>query len=230
MPTTAVEVKPHPAPYSPQIMVRLRELLPELVPEGAVVLDPFAGIGRIHELADLYATLGVELEPEWAAAHPQTLCGNSRDLRSLGLPTAGVDAIVTSPAYGNRLADSYDGRDGTRRYTYRISLDRPLSDDSGAAMHWREGRGGDAYRELHTAVWAEATAVLRPRGIFVLNVSNHIKGGEVQRVAEWHLATLLGMGYHLVRIDPVDTPGMRHGANGELRTEGELLIVLRRGL
>ena len=56
----------HPAKFSAAILDRLAEL----VPPGSRVIDPFAGTGKVHTLADLLTgttTVGVEIEPEWAA-------------------------------------------------------------------------------------------------------------------------------------------------------------------
>lgn len=76
----------------------------------ARVLDPFAGVGRIHDLPRRYAeTTGVELEPEWAACRARTIVGDA-----LALPedwTGRFDVVATSPCYGNRMADSHEARD-----------------------------------------------------------------------------------------------------------------------
>lgn len=66
----------HPAKYSASIIDRFRDLVADHNVTGRV-LDPFAGTGRIHLLAEgLFAdldTVGVELEPEWANLHPRTI-------------------------------------------------------------------------------------------------------------------------------------------------------------
>jgi SAM-dependent methyltransferase len=223
------------------------------------VLDPFAGVGRVHQLpVELpLLTVGVELEHEWAAAGG-SLCG---DATALPFADESFDAVATSPCYGNRMADSYDGsRDrctscrGTgctdescaggmfrgadcspcetcsgsgltpsRRQTYRIALGRPLSRGSAASLQW-----GPSYRSLHAAAWHEARRVLRPGGLIVVNVSNHVRGGRVQPVAEWHLDRLLRLGFLLVEARAVATPRMRHGQNYDLRVEAEHVLVLRR--
>ena len=212
----------HPAKFSDSILSAIYATLQKYLPQGARILDPFAGEGRIHELRDdpHYETWGVELEPEWAEQSPYTVVGDSRnlaDLRDLGP----WDAIVTSPAYGNRMADSYAG-DGTRRYTYRIALGRPLTEDSGAGMHY-----GPKYRTLHSIVWAECARTVRPGGLVILNVSNFIKRGAEVQVSEWHLMSWLNMGFKLLEVQRIGTPRMRDGANGQLRVDGELLIVLQ---
>ena len=44
---------------------------------------------------------------------------------------------------------------------------------------------------LHVAVWTECRRVLKPGGIFVLNVKDHIRKGVLQEVTKWHSVALL---------------------------------------
>lgn len=206
----------HPARYTRTVLEVACGYLP---PAPARVLDPFAGVGTIHELAELgYATAGVELEPEWASSHSRTVVG---DATALPFADGTFDAVLTSPAYGNRMADRYAGDpSGSRRITYRIALGRELSDGSGAALQW-----GDAYRDLHRRAWAEARRVLRPGGRLILNISDHVRAGRRMFVADWHVATLLELGFTLAAAATVDTPRMRFGANHGARVEGELVAA-----
>lgn len=261
----------HPAKFSAPISERLAELLAaeaERRGRPLVVLDPFAGIGRIHRLptAIEHATVGVELEPEWAIA------GGSipGDATALPFRSGAFDAIATSPCYGNRMADTYDGsrdtcsacsglgaqesipgvcfsidgdrwhpvggclgcppcpvcggsgRSPSRRRTYRISLGRPLSEGSAAGLQW-----GPAYRELHKRAWQEAGRVIRPGGLLLVNISNHVRAGRLQPVVEWHLFQLLRLGFLLIEAAPIETQRMRHGQNFELRADAEHVLVLR---
>lgn len=215
----------HPARYTPAILQHLQaELHTEALTHTRPlqVLDPFAGVGTIHQLAtpDHIHTVGIELEPEWAHAHPRTIVG---DATRLPFPARTFDAVATSPAYGNRMADQYDGRDGSRRSTYRLSLGRPLHPRSGAALQW-----GTTYRQLHTAAWHETYRVLRPGGLFLLNIKDHIRKGRPQRVPGWHLQVATTLGFHLEHIEVIPTPGMRHGANHQARVDHELVATLRK--
>jgi DNA modification methylase len=210
----------HPAQFSTPILDTIAALLVVYVNPGSTVLDPFAGVGGIHALSD-YRTVGVELEPEWAAAHPDTICGDSTDLSCMFDPES-VDAIVTSPAYGNRMADNYAGdANGSRRFTYRIALGRALSPWNGAGLQW-----GTEYRNLHETVWAECHTVLKPGGMLIVNVSNHIRKGIEQPVVEWHLSTLIDLGFRLEEARPVRTMRMRYGQNGERRVSTEKVLAL----
>ena len=102
-------------------------------------------------------------------------------------------------------------------------LGRPLTPGNSGALQW-----GEEYRALHVAVWTECRRVLKPGGIFVLNVKDHIRGGVLQEVTNWHAVTLLMLGFVCTRRVHVPCPGQRHGANGHLRVDYESVIQLRK--
>jgi SAM-dependent methyltransferase len=206
----------HPARYSPEILDVIAE---ELDGVPGPVLDPFAGTGRIHDLGR-GDTFGVEIEAEWAMLHPRTLRG---DATALPFLDESFGAVATSPCYGNRMADRYDGRDGSRRYTYRIALGRELSDASAAGLQW-----GAAYRDLHRKAWQETHRVVRPGGKVIVNVADHVRRGEHQHVTEFHWNALQETGLRPVRRRCVGTRGMRHGANRDARIGGEFVLVLEK--
>ena len=69
--------------------------------------------------------------------------------------------------------------------------------------------------------------MLKPGGIFVLNVKDHIRGGVLQHVTNWHAVALLMLGFVCTRRVHVPCPGQRHGANGHLRVEYESVLQFR---
>lgn len=221
----ALVPRPHPAKWSAPILTVIGEALRSdlFASPPARLLDPFAGRG----LGDLRATypegewVGVELEPEWAAQADGTITGDATRLPADWSGT--FCAVVTSPCYGNRMADTYDGRDGSRRMTYRTAIGRPLTDRSTAGVQW-----GSEYRALHRLAWAEAHRVLRPDGLLVVNVSNHVRGGVEQHVMEWHVDALAALGFRLERLLPIRTRRYGDGANRDARVDAEHLIVTRR--
>lgn len=221
----------HPAKFSEPILDKIVEFLDDWG-WPARILDPFAGTGRVHQLPEVAVrsaypelkpdetfTVGVELEPEWAATTPGTIVANT--LR-LPFPAGAFDGMVTSPCYGNRLADHHNAQDGSRRYSYRHVLGRPLHEDNSGQMQW-----GDRYREFHRQAWNECLRVLRPDSIIVLNTSNHVRGGEEQYVTEFHLQHFLDHGCAVLDLDVVNTRRLRHGANRDVRPRYENVFALR---
>ena len=213
----------HPAKFSDPILrvvdgwVRMEAFwLPKRL-RRLRILDPFAGTGLVHQLPGL--TFGVELEPEWATMHPRTQVGNA-----LALPWKrnSFDVIVTSPCYGNRFADSHNAQDGSLRRSYTHDLGRKLHPDNAGQLHW-----GDEYRRFHREAWREAARVLRPGGLFILNVSDHIRGGKRVPVSAWHVTTLEAMGLEVFAHRDVATRRMRQGENHLARVDCEHVIALR---
>lgn len=207
----------HPARFTAAILEVVESLLVAHRFDGRI-LDPFAGTGLVHRLP--WPTVGVELEPEWAYQHPATVTGSAL---ALPFPDGSFDAIVTSPAYGNRMADHHEARDASTRHTYRHALGRPLHPDNAGAFQW-----GEQYRAFHESAWAEATRVVRPGGLFVLNTKNHVRAGVVQPVTEWHVGTLQASGWRLLDRVRVAVSGVRHGANADVRVDFETVHLFRR--
>lgn len=203
----------HPAKYSPTVLHEVQRL----VAGFNRVLDPFAGPTGCDSSPNC---VGVEIEPEWAT-HERSIVG---DATSLPFKDCSFDAVATSPCYGNRMADHHDARDLSRRHTYRHSLGRPLNDRSSGKLQW-----GKAYREFHEAAWTEVHRVLRPFGIFVLNVSDHVRAGQVQLVTDWHRRVIEDLDFCFIDELIIETPRMRHGENYQLRVDHEsILVFLRR--
>lgn len=208
----------HPARFTDRVLDVIVDVCVDLLPPGARVLDPFAGTGRVHVLP--FNTVGVELEPEWARMHRDTLVGNAL---ALPFPSGVFDAVVTSPCYGNRFADHHNARDGSVRRSYTHDLGRTLHDDNAGAMQW-----GAQYQAFHRAAWREVTRVCAwAHGLFVLNVSDHVRKGERARVTGWHLETLHQLGWVAIDVVPIATPRMRYGAN-PVRVDGEVVAVFVR--
>jgi DNA modification methylase len=216
--------KPHPAKFSEGILLELGRLLDKYEVEG-LVLDPFAGVGRVHELRDedgRIQTTGVEIEPEWARWHPDTICDDARNVPKLFQPGE-VKAIVTSPTYGNRMADHHEAMDGSKRHTYKEYLGRDTSVLSTSSLQW-----GSEYRDAHYGLWSACLSVLDAGGYLFLNGSNHIRNWIEQPVVEAHVQMLLSLGMFLREVVQVDTKRQRHGANREARTPYELIVVLQK--
>lgn len=203
----------HPARYPNALIPILAAAVP--VDQFPRVLDPFAGTGRIHQLPN--ETVGIEIEPEWAALHDDTICGSA-----LALPfdSDSFDAIVTSPTYGNRLADAGYSATPDRRHSYTFDLGRKLSDENSGGMYW-----GGRYRAFHEDAWAEADRVLRSGGRFVLNIKDHIKLHERQFVTGWHVTHLMQeYGYSLVWCEDLNTSGLPT-VDGKLSLPEQIFVL-----
>jgi SAM-dependent methyltransferase len=209
----------HPAKFSHPLIPIFQSLLPP--DRYPLVLDPFAGTGRIHQLEQ--DTVGVELEPEWASMHPDTIEGNAL---KLPFDKDTFDAVCTSPTYGNRMADHHKAKDNSKRSTYRHALGRELTPNNSGAMQW-----GDEYREFHKRAWAEVDRVLKPKGRFVLNVKDHIRGGVRREVSYWHVAAITrsfsnSAKYSVTETIEVPLTGNGFGANGSARIPYEYVFCL----
>jgi tRNA G10 N-methylase Trm11 len=185
----------HPAPFPLKVIDGIASVLDVDTPLR--VLDPFCGSGRIATVSEEWECFGVEIEEEWAAmawANGVDCCVGDSAKCIPQLPGT-FDAVVTSPCYGNRMADTYappPEKKHAMRRTYRIALGHDLSEGSAACMQW-----GEEYRDLHARVWARSVEKIKPGGWFVLNIKNHMRKGEEMPVTEWHIAELTHLGLYL---------------------------------
>lgn len=191
------------------------------------VLDPFAGTGKIGLLrkygykGKIYAN---EIEPEW-------LCGNEfecdvltyQDAEYLDYPIGFFDAICTSPTYGNRMADHHNANDGSRRNTYTHCLGRQLSDGNTGKMQW-----GEEYRRKHKRTYSHLSTLIKPCGLFVINIKNHIRKGNEVDVVGFHKEVLECIGFELMYQDYIITPSLKYGANADKRVNGEYILTFKK--
>jgi hypothetical protein len=218
----------HPAVYSSALLPIFVKILREHFEDGPVrVLDPFAGVGRIHELATMdsrFETVGVEIEKEWADLHPRTIKGNTLTVRRR-FDDESFDAIVVSPTWGNRMADSHNPKDASLRRSYKFDIGRDLHSDNSGQLQW--GSHNTKYQRFHVRAWKQVLHLLKQDGLFLLNCKDHIRAGKRQPVTRWHIDTLKALGCVVLEEITVATPGMRFGANRDKRLE-EYVVVLQK--
>lgn len=206
----------HPARFTDVILQTMARYLRA----GWLVLDPFAGVGGLARLGFTGAQIvlnEIELNVIAHAQGKRRVAGNA-----LTLPFAAetFDAVVTSPTYGNRMADHHRAQDASRRNTYYHAFGGALHCDNTGLLQF-----GAAYCERHARAWGEAARVLKRGGLFLLNVSDHIRDGRRVYVSKWHLDTLRDLGLTLRACHAVPTPRNRHGANGDARCQVEYVFV-----
>lgn len=240
----------HDAKFSDPVLEILRVLLADVdAPICGLIVDPFAGVGRLQELgrADIY---GIEIEAEWAAVNDWVVHGDALDPGCY--PATPIGSIVTSPCYGNRFADQYlgpacqpcggfgrvagvpaagldqecaacsgTGRDGRGRYSYALSLGRRVDPKSAASLQW-----GPKYQIFHERWLSTIGKLLEPGPRrLILNMSDHYRGGARQHVCSWWLSAAHRAGFRFVEAWPADTVRMAHGQNRERRAEHEMVFV-----
>ena len=204
---------PHPAKFTAKHLNSIIEILGD--DSRLLILDPFAGIGTIHDLP--YMTTGIEIEPEWAWQREGTAVGSAL---KTGYDEEYFDAVVTSPCFGNRMADHHEAKDDSKRHTYRHYLGRELTKGSAAGMQW-----GEDYKHFHTEAWLEAKKILKVGGLLIINIKDHIRDGKIQHVTKWHADTCGKMGFKQIDTVIIPVSGLGHGENSEQRIPHESLLI-----
>lgn len=239
----------HPAKYSGLVLDVLRrrvdkELKRRRDLDGSFnllrVIDPMAGVGGVHQLARrsnrpggyTVSTLGVEIEPEWAACHERTECADALEWLAQRRFVRGTERYqlarmwVMSPTYGNRMADHHEATDDSVRHGYRFDLGRMPSAGSSATLHY-----GPDYWEFHAHLYRLMLGASPPGTRFALNVSDFIRGKTVVPAATWHLGAAIGAGWLVdrrTRVTRIATPRLGHGENHDARVPAEMVFQFYR--
>lgn len=213
--------RPHPAKFSD-------ELLPHLAKYAyGFVLDPMGGTGKAGLLKKfnsdiLHVTIN-EIEKEWAdQAHlnlvDHVIVGNAKDLKG------GYDCIVTSPPYGNRMADNFKaGKPDSMRRRYAGDLGREPSEGSVACKHFGKG-----YEDMMINIYDSILLNVKFE-LFILNVSDFIRQFKRVDVCGFYIGYFESRGFHLLNREEVKTRRQKGvGANAHLRVESESVMVFSR--
>lgn len=220
----------HPAPFSEPIVKRLDRLVrAEAKRVGFLeVLDPFAGVGRIHRMhrPGYVETTGIEIEAEWADVHELTIHGDLFDVVKRWRGRRKFDVIATSPTYGNRFSDHHTPKDASRRHGYAHDLGRMPTSGSSGVLPW-----GPRYWQFHADAYRALLSVTKPGGLGLFNVSDFVRHKEIVPAVQWHLGALYGAGWAMETNERpvlIATRRMRHGANHDARVGHEVILRVRR--
>ena len=218
-------ISKHPAKYSDIFIPVFAKILSKY--DCHKILDPFAGIGKITEIKNygfsgqIYAN---EIEPDWAKqivnCDTITIC----DAEYLEYPSGYFDAIVTSPTYGNRMADHHKAKDGSKRNTYTHCIGHQLKDGNTGKMQF-----GKEYQHKHEQIYANICKMVKNNGLFILNVSNFIKNGAEVDVVNFHRTNIEANNFLLVEDIKMSTHRNRYGRNGNIRVDYEHIMVFIKG-
>lgn len=217
----------HPAKYTDSFIPVFADVLNK---NGCKkILDPFAGTGKIGQVKNEGYTGYVfanEIEPEWLRNNKFS-CDVVSYMDAENLTECyeeeSFDAIVTSPTYGNRMADHHNAKDGSKRNTYTHCIGHQLHDGNTGKMQW-----GDEYRSKHTKIYNKICKLIKHGGLFVLNISNHIRQGKEINVCDFHKQAILDNGFELIKDYEIQTSRNRFGEHSELRCYCEHIYVFRR--
>lgn len=211
----------HPAPFPKGIQETMASIAKELGITN--VLDIFGGIGKIGGMKKFGYEGRItanDIEAKWGGDTISTMRDNGVDTpmvgdsRNLSIPSDSIQAIFTSPTYGNAMGL----RSRSKKDSYQGMLGEKLSEGNTGGEVW-----GPVYEQLHKEVYKEANRVVQPGGYFVLNMkdkpvsaadqkNNWIpkKGSSVvvkdgtMRATDWHIKALEEAGFNLVKKIKID--------------------------
>ena len=219
--STAITPADHPCPWSPEALREVAHVINDLTtgtfggPPSLHLVDPMAGGGSIYRLVDeamltdpRWTITATEIEPAFAAHDPRVAVEDATiALRRTGRGQRAPDAIVTSPPYGNRMADTYipPASDTSTRFTYAVSLGQPPVDGSAAALGW-----GPAYRGAMAEIYAAIASAAAPDTIVIIDMADHLRDGVVEPVTDWTSRHLQAIGLRQIQRLPYRTRPIRY--------------------
>jgi hypothetical protein len=213
-----MDKKPHPAKFS-------NELLPALAKHCyGDIIDIMAGTGKAGLLkrynTKIKSVTINELEEEWAMQAKDNMVdtiiiGDARNL------SGWYDCIVTSPPYGNRMADNFKpSKPDSMRRRYAGDLGRNPSAGSVCCSHF--GRGYE-FQMLEIL-----SCVLKniQHSRIVWNTSNFIRNFVEVDVFSFYNKLFISSGYSMVAHEKIETKRQKGvGANTHLRVKYEDIAV-----
>ena len=196
-PSSSTDLPNHPAKYSAPILPVLGQEFDRWYGSGFTfnpvrVLDPFGGVGGIHYIKkhslwhEKILSIGSELEFGWAIQGLIDRDPNGpmvqADALSLPFPDRSIHAVITSPCYGNRMADHHEAKDACSE-CHGSGLGEPI-------MAEMRTFGGEHAKTVVTE-W-EACKKCKGKGLSVRNTYTHQYGEKLRpesaAVMQWGTA------------------------------------------
>lgn len=208
----------HPAVFSDQFI----KIFHHELKDCHCVLDPFAGTGKLSLIKNMgFNGLVIcnDLEPEYKDIIKYPVDEWIHE-DAATITIKNIDAIATSPTYGNRMADSHNAQDDSKRITYTHQLGRKLDSENTGAMQW-----GERYKQKHIDCYKNFYKLLPAGGKLIINISDHIRKGSIVNVSEWTKSLILSIGFKLTNTYEIPVKRMRFGQNANLRVEFEYIFV-----
>lgn len=219
-PHSGVNTRPHPAKFSDALL----PVIASLIPSGTIrVCDPMAGVGKLTLVGDFEFYMN-ELEPEWAKQITNATAVRVGNAATYLIPPKCV--VITSPPYGNRMADFFVSKTkpASMKGRYAGDLGRKLSDGSTASLKF-----GDKYCDEMAHIFSNITSQMVTGQYFILNISNFISSGVEQNVCGFYLKLFTDLNFTLDNMKPVITPRDRgRGANSNVRVAHEAVMLWRK--
>jgi DNA modification methylase len=216
------DIRKNPAKFTDSILEEIAKQVNHKNIKG-VCLDPFAGSGKIAKIKQ-FTNIEIhcnDIEDGWKEDYDVDVWYH-QDAEFL-VTDRTFDAIITSPTYGNRMADHHKANDGSRRITYTHRYGQKLSDGNTGVMHF-----GKEYKDKHTRIFTNLRKLLKSNGLLMVNVSNFIRNGEEVDVVGWWKDMLTNVGFSFIEDVPIATPRMKFGANRTKRVQNENLLIWKR--
>lgn len=214
----------HPATFSRDVVEAMMRWMPQ---KPIDILDPLAGIGKGPEAFNIpsrgWRAMGIEMEEEWASQSVLVTQGDGIDFMTDN--PGRFDVVATSPPFHNRMADNFtpSPSDKSRRNTYRHALGRELTDGNGASLQWTDRNTKTwVYRLLRSCYIA-----LKEDGLLLLEMKDHIRGGERQYVTDYYLRSAMHCGMGFLSAETIMGKGLP-GANSKSKIPYSTLLVMQK--
>ena len=209
---------PHPAKYSESLLPILAKYC------YGDIIDIMGGVGKAGLLkqynSEIKSVTINELEQEWAIQAKENgvdkiIIGDARAI------TGQYNVIVTSPPYGNRMADNFKpSKPDSRRKMYASDLGRTLSKGSVCCLHFYK-----KYEFSMTEIVSNFTKNIEHKRI-VWNTSNFIRNFKEIDIFLFYNELFVSFRYQMIAHEQVVTKRQRGvGVNTNLRVPFEDVAV-----